>query len=264
MHSVNFSLLALVASLYACGSTDLVNSRGQSRGEPMNDGAASTNLACASDIEAAPIAASSITVIDWLNAHPATYVSIDAGSMQGVPAVGSCACLHKLSDDSKIGCGAIHMLGENSSDVRFGVGSNCSSMNELSSVMQFWSANGIRDADPSTHAKMRSLTKVRVSCQLPPEPKSSNPIKIIARPVSASQLDLSWSPGSNATGYILAMAQGRNAPTTCAGGSDIGNVLNTSVKNLKAKSTYSFRICAYNQSAQSSGAVIGPIKTPKK
>lgn len=72
---------------------------------------------------------------------------------------------------------------------------------------------------------------------------------------TTNSIQLSWSTaGLKASGYKIAYTSGATPPANCSSGTviDVGNVLNYNVSSLPATGQYSFRICSYDSSGNTS------------
>lgn len=104
------------------------------------------------------------------------------------------------------------------------------------------------------------ITATATTLQAPPP----NPTSPVANPISANQIDLSWTSGAGTTAdYRISYLVGLTAPATCSTGNTIGesSISGTSysVTGLVQNTTYTFRICAINGNAppdESSGVTI--------
>ncbi|MBY0369418.1 fibronectin type III domain-containing protein, partial [bacterium] len=75
-----------------------------------------------------------------------------------------------------------------------------------------------------------------------------NPSSFAVSVYGTTSLTFTWASGGGTTaGYKLAQTSGGTAPSNCNSGTDLGNVLTTTVSSLTNAATYSFRLCAYNR-----------------
>ena len=87
------------------------------------------------------------------------------------------------------------------------------------------------------------------------------PTGLIATPISANQIDLSWESGGGSTdGFIVSYQIGSTAPADCASGTIIeaSEISGTtiSIPGLMANVEYAFRVCAINGDEVSEGITV--------
>jgi hypothetical protein len=87
-----------------------------------------------------------------------------------------------------------------------------------------------------------TISGTTTNAPLPPEIASLT----VTSPTSSSAL-LTWvSGGAGAVGYKVARAIGSTPPVDCSAGTNVGNVLTSTVTGLLQGNTYSFRVCSLN------------------
>ncbi|MCX6117905.1 MAG: fibronectin type III domain-containing protein [Proteobacteria bacterium] len=96
-------------------------------------------------------------------------------------------------------------------------------------------ASGVHYGDPNVIICYRVLT-----------PPANEPTGLNASSITATTASLNWTASSNANGYMVKVAPGSVAPTSCDGGTLVATGVTNALTGLVPATVYSARVCSLN------------------